>query len=331
MRIGTLSIGLAVFLACDVAAQPRPRRLAFEEMRFPDKDLGEKFKRFHAAAEKMAGPKWERLPFESRGEYRGRGFYFGEWCSFREDDRSGPFNYHGPNELTCVQLGAAYFVDEKDPDHLRKIIGMTLHSRWKPADFGWNAHVDYTSFNARPDPATTGHNEYLHIHWHFQPSAKHKTWPAAVELHRYGHAALALPLTSGGTNYMIIVHTKTAPWKPRVPDPEVLRLLASPETLRDQLLADHEELRKAVRATIASGGGIYSAFYDRPVLPGQKPEAPVHSTRPLSDADKEEILKQAEANIGARIASVKGHFKELHAAARKAFPIRECLIEARRP
>ncbi len=331
MRMASFLMGLAILLAGAGGAPSLPRRIALQEMLFPDRDLGDKFQRFHAAAEKMAGPRWERLPFASRGEYQGRGIYVAEWCSFREDDRNGPFNYHGPRELTCIQLGAAYVLDREDPDQRRKIIGLTLHSRWKPADFGWNAYVDYTTYNGKPDPATHSYDEYFHIRWHFHPAARQKTWPVAVELHLGGHAAFTTQLTSGGTSYIILVHTKTAPWRPRAPDEEVLRLLASPESLRDQLLADHRELLKAVRATIATGGGIYSAHYDYPAPPGRRPAAPVPSTRPLSDADKKAIIQQAEQEIGAKIATVTHHFRELHLAARKAFPLRECLREVRRP
>lgn len=146
-----------------------------------------------------------------------------------------------------------------------------------------------------------------------------------MELHLSGHATYATNLTIGGVSYGILVYTP-APARKVPADEEVLRLLASPEALRDQLLADQEGLLKELRATIPLNGGVHSARVERPVLPGKQPEPPMLSNRPLSDPEKAEVLKVAEREIGDRIATVKDHYKELHAAARKAFPLRECLL-----
>lgn len=325
MRITTLCLTLVLLLTRHAHAQ----RIELKDMLFPDKELGEKFKRIHAAAEKMAGPKWERMPYQSRGEYMGRGVYYGEWANFREDDLNGPFNYHGPKEVGYVQYGAFFFRDEKDPDHLRKIIGLTLHTRWKPADTGWTAYITYRTYNGKPDPATTAKDEYFNLRWHYHPLPTDKTVPAGMELNLHGHAWYATAFRSGDTLYLVGIPTKATVIEPRIPDKEVMRILASPESLRDQLLADHESLLKTTREVMKAGDSFYSARVERPAVPGKQPGAPELSSRPLTDADREKLIKQAEQEIGAKITSIKTHYKDLFAAARKAFPIGEVLIEAK--
>lgn len=135
MRLALLALSIMLCEAGPATAQAR--RIEFADMLFADKDFGAKFKRLHAAAEKMAGPKWERLPFESRGEYKGRGIYYGEWCSFREDDTTGPLNYNGPNELRFVQLGAASSSTRRTPSTCARSSGCTcIHVGSRPTSAG---------------------------------------------------------------------------------------------------------------------------------------------------------------------------------------------------
>lgn len=82
---------------------------------------------------------------------------------------------------------ANVLTDEKDPDHLRKPIGLHLYSRWKLANFRWNAHVTYASGNAKPDLTTNHHRKCLHIRWHYPYEVQSK------DVASNGRAASARP------------------------------------------------------------------------------------------------------------------------------------------
>ena len=100
-------------------------------------------------------------------------------------------------------------------------------------------------------------------------------------------------------------------------DDEVRRILKSPESLRDYLVVPYKNLLKRLNQVIPEEKGYLATLYPGPTV----------SNRRLSDAERQQVLKSACAEVELKIRTVENHYKELFAAQRKAFPLRECLGE----
>src|ERR1022692_4057040 len=78
------------------------RQLSLDEMQFADKALATKFRRIHAAAEKMAQQGWDHQSYETFPNPNAAGVAYAHWCTFVEQDRIPPINYNGPRELNTI-------------------------------------------------------------------------------------------------------------------------------------------------------------------------------------------------------------------------------------
>ncbi|MGL6097854.1 MAG: hypothetical protein ACRC7O_18890 [Fimbriiglobus sp.] len=119
-----------------------------------------------------------------------------------------------------------------------------------------------------------------------------------------------------------------------VVDAGVRRYLASPESYRDATLAEIgrvgtvEDLTRAILS-----GTVVSETIHYPneggIPPYSREESPPR--HPLTDAEAAEMAAECEKYLDGQRALVREHFREMHAAAKAAFPLDEYLPESPRP
>ena len=110
-------------------------------------------------------------------------------------------------------------------------------------------------------------------------------------------------------------------------DTDIVKLLESPESLRDQLLARQEQLLTRVKAELSAGRGIENALrMDRSPPPANAPPDYSRSSRQLTSDERAAILATAMTELEAQSATIRRDFHALHASVALAFPLRDCLL-----
>lgn len=314
LAIVSLFVGVASgSLAAWQDGQLSVRQLSVGDMSFADRALGDKFRRFHAAAEKMAKQGWDHKPYETFADRRLDGVAYAHWCTFVEQDRLVPINYGGPRELNTVQIGAFFDPNPENPNAHKNINGAFVYAKWKPADAGWSAYVSYGK--------TTRIRDVFDCSFYYFAGPKEKPGRLPlIESFLDGHANYSGMFLFGEAGKQTQYSYLVTSWeKPRqvVLDDEVRRILKSPESLRDFLLVPYKNLLKRLHQDIPEEKGYSAKVYPTPAV----------SDRRLSDAERKQVLQSACDEVEFKIRTVQNHYKALFAAQRKAFPLRECLGE----
>lgn len=287
------------------------RRIGVDEMSFADKALGDKFRRFHTAAEKMAKQGWDRKPYETFTDRRLDGVAYAHWCTFVEQDRLVPINYGGPRELNTIQIGAFFDPNPENPNAHKNINGVFLYAKWKPAEAGWSAYLGYGK--------TTRIRDVFDCSFYCFAGPKEKPGQLPlIESFLDSHANYSGMFLFGEAGKQTQYSYLVTSWeKPRqvVLDDEVRRVLKSPESLRDYLLVPYRNLLKRLHQEIPEEKGYRATVYPTPAV----------SERRLSDAERKQVLQSACDEVELKIRTVQTHYKALFVAQQKAFPLRESL------
>jgi hypothetical protein len=218
----------------------------------------------------------------------------------------------------------AFFEAKKDdPAASLKILSTRLDARYKPALEGWDAKIEYWT-----DP-----HDWLDCWWYHHQDPKKKWKPELALKIDFHPGNLIAQGDFGGTHYIVHVRGKNFARNTGKPMPiaEVCKVLATPESLRDHLVAAYTDQLKNIDDDTRADRGIVveAAFLDPAIAPPVK-GVPVASARSLTDDERKRLLKTASEQLNRQIAAVKNDFQALHAATRKAFPIRECLMEKKK-
>lgn len=343
------------------------RTISLEQMRFSSPELAAKLRCFDATANRFAEDDWHRRPYTTFPSYRARGVYFAEWATFPNERGRNPVNYHGPKELHCISIGAVFDADAVTtsrqsllprPEHGSgavsltappaeesllpnpEIVGVRLNARWKPAGEGWAATLRYRTFQGGDYPRSGKPDEDFRISFlRYPPPDSDGLLNFAetrIEYSRTGGAWYTADRIFGGSNgqpptmYEFVVNTTDAHDEARlpreVPDQDVRRMMATPEALRDFGLAAYTALAKKIDEDIPSGKALRRMQLARNLHHGESPDA-LHSDRPLSPEELDEVHQTARAAIDLKIRLLREDYQEMHAALLRAFPLLECVPE----
>lgn len=304
-------------------------------MRFTDDRLGEKLRRFHGFAAQPDGPESYHQPFLRRPDRPGT--FSLEAGSFRDAANQGTLNYHGPRKAWWMQI-VAYF-DPSEGYSQEKVGGLHVHARWKPAGAGWSAELRYTTYHGRVPPWAPNAQEHFELHFQRYTDAGPDPAPR-ITLRRDGGMSYTTQVAAddppGRTEYRIAVLTYDPDRKVgNPPDGDVLRILASPESLRDYGLKCCDYLAGKVEDDFASGEAVREAIRQLPpervqVNPrnGGPPADRTPSARKMTDDEKRRALEDARKQVRAQAAALARDYRELHAAVLKACPITDCVRPA---
>jgi hypothetical protein len=297
-------------------------------MRFADDRLGDKVRRFHGFAAQSDGPESYHQPFLRRPNHPGT--FSLEAGSFRDAANQGTLNYHGPRKARCMLI-VAYF-DPNEAFGKETVVGIHVHARWKPAGAGWAAELRYTTYHGRVPPWAPDARELFELHFQRYTDAGLDPAPR-ITLRRDGGMSYTTQLEAadppGRTVYRIGVLTYDPDRKASdPPDGDVLRILASPESLRDYGLKCCDYLAGKVEDDFASGEAVREAIRQPP--PEQVQASPrdagppadrTPSARRLTDDEKRRALEDARKQVRAQASVLAKDYRELHAAVLKACPI----------
>jgi hypothetical protein len=116
-------------------------------------------------------------------------------------------------------------------------------------------------------------------------------------------------------------------------DHTVQALGSTPETLRDQVLAELEAFRRQTREQFESdllSGGSLTLTDSRGATSAEPPRKDIALITELRAATKKALQDQVEQQIAAQETVVRDNFREIHAAIQQALPLRELLEELAR-
>ncbi|MCC7419883.1 MAG: hypothetical protein IT428_06370 [Planctomycetaceae bacterium] len=315
------------------------RTVSLGELKFDDPILKDKFHRYYRTASANSREGWIVRPLSTFPSKEARGVYYASWAPFDEDGHL-PHNYYGPREVLAIGLSAIYDADSSDPADRTRIVGLSLVSRWKPAGAGWIASLHYRTLNCRPTPRSKQPDEFFEARFTPNPELYRATPEVAlITLRRVGTGwyARSFPFPTSATkdeqstNYEVNVSTATLDEVQRErrdpPDADLRRILSSSEAMRDFGVREFEGLLEQLDVEIPSGKAVKSARLHRMLRFNEDPSA-LKSNRPLSDDERQEMLRQSRAEIERRIRILKDHHREMYQSLDRSFPIAELLQEA---
>lgn len=323
-------------------AQPAPptrdapcevRTVRLDQLRFLDEALGEKLRRMDAAANRIAGPTWHRRPYSTFTSPLAQGVYFAEWATFADANGRNPWNYHGPEEAHCIDLSA--FFDPKEPATVK---GIGLSARWKPGRAGWAATLRYVSNQGRGAGAR-GREEFNFSFTPFEDKGMARVDPVTTNAfgeRRTRRARMDFSYRGGWFSDIHLIGDTLYSFSVSAPAPavgqldaEVLRILASPESMRDFAAAQQETLVKRLKEDIPSGRALTRAEMANRV-PSRRGED-ARSTRKLTAEEKQLVLDDALVGVQWQLDCIRRDYKEMYAVLEHTFPIRECLLPSAKP
>src|SRR5581483_7833087 len=221
-------------------------------MKFADPKVGVKLRCFERMAKELATPAWFHRPFSTLAHLDAQGVYYATWATLAHEGGAA-WNYRGPKDLHCVSLGARFV-----PKGSEEIIGVALNALWRPASGGRSASLTYATFGGQPPK---GREEQFFVSF----MGRSKTGDEAgtnpqITLDYHGRHLYQSSPKFEGVTYNVEVHTHEPVELSRlskvVSDAEVKRILASPEAMRDFLLASYLKLQANIEVDIPSRKAI---------------------------------------------------------------------------
>ena len=297
--------------------------LEFEQLPFSDASFKRQVRLFHDLAERVAAKDWLVRRYQDL-RYSSAPRYVAVWQTSDVSGNEYPRNVRPYRSMGIALSGPSARGEEQ-------VTTAGVGGRWVPLE-GWAASVSLEVHSApQKVPFGTGTLAFV----------------ALVKAHdRFfrldaGRSENVIRLTE----YFVSVfvqpdRTLCYEYKGQLPSASSLRdsaedlaesrrrflaLYASPESLRDTVLAQLEKLRRLVQDQIPRLEGVNVIDYsgvrsDSPPIPS--PAARLH---PPSEETKKALLDQTLAELDSREKLVRENYREMHAAINKALPLGEVL------
>ena len=276
----------------------------FDQLEFANEAIQQKTRRFHDLAESIAGKGWfvQRYKDErnsSKPKFRGR------WMS--KDVRNG---YVSQRDRPFQSFEIMLSQKSKD-SKAEQLDRLSVSGRWVPRE-GWAAYV-----------STNGDE-----------------WSAAVGLvnehdgrFSFSSGEDSINLTADSVTATVKSGQISFKYQVRLPygsTPEdrakrkvkAERLLASPESLRDVLLEDLKAMHQLARSDDYLMKNVGAEDWSN--VRSDRPPLPVFPSENLLDeATRKDLIDGVSKKIEHHEELVRKHFKQMHAAIKKAMPIDE--------
>ena len=292
---------------------------------FADPLIERRFSWFNKFAESVAKSGWHHRPYETFPNRTSPTVYFAEWATFANDDGRNPVNYHGPQE--CHSLGS---IARFDPQNRTRITGIGFWCRWKPTDKGWSARIEYCTSNERPVLKGRARERFSLHFLHYPMLDDPDLLRNDIMIDREGNADYQTHFTVDKLVYDIKVttwdHAQNAWLEEKQPDAEIRRFMATAESFRDYCLGVFERLARKIETDFADGSAIGAAREMRMPEENEDPDS-LYSNRQMTAKEKESCLAKARADVKARMRLIKEHYREMYAAANKALPVLEMIMD----
>ena len=308
----------------DPALAPQPSSKAdLARLTFADPLVERRFTWFNAFAESVAKDGWHHRPYQTFANRTSPTVYFSEWATFANEDGRNPVNYAERRE--CHALSSVVNFDPQTPEC---IIGVGFWCRWKPADRGWSARIEYRTSNQRPTLHGRARERFSLHFQHYPLLDDPDLLRKDIMIDREGNADYQTYFLVDDLEYAVNVNTWNGVRKARLektqPDAEIRRIMATADSFRDYCLAVFKRLAKKIETDFASGAAIGAARENRMPEYGEDPSS-LYTARPMTAEEKESCLVNARADVQARIRVIKEHYREMYAAANKALPVLELI------
>ena len=268
-------------------------------LRFTSPELKTLFESVDAAARRVSQDNWWHQPFRNT---QSNGFWYqAVWATRKPSwDKRGFMN--GP--VHYLQVNASPGTTAQDPKLIRTVVISAVHMPTQ----GWGARCDFTR---RGGPK----NDVIELTLYRCNSGKPNR-----EM-QFTNSRCGGDKVFGQYRYKF-----GASLRPTRGEKVVRSYLASPENFRDTALANLDRLEEAVHESFEKETLIRLAPYPANWSPrdGAPPPLPT-DLEPLTDQQKTAMLRQALRQIAGRRATIRKHFRQMHAAAAKTFPLIDCL------
>ncbi|MCI0639358.1 MAG: hypothetical protein L0Y72_24765 [Gemmataceae bacterium] len=319
---GFVAMGPMTRLA--VPAQPPDKErpaLGVKDLRFNDGSVHALFLKLDAAAGALAKPGWTVLPYRNRTYRGGPTRYVAQWCQ-----SAGPKGEcicsRDPIPSHYVQLHGNALNMAGD-----QIDGLEIHAGYVPRK-GWGARLEYRTYNGKAAIGEMFSLFFFHDDFNQTRPVGQGKW--ALELgnsyftttKRYGDLTYGLQVSMYGDPKTWMGDTRT----PR--DRDVERYLSSPESFLAAALAEFDALEANARKHIPSGAAVRTVVDGKGARSDNPPKEVAQTVENrLTEKQLTAILGEALTDIEQRRKLVRAHFREMHAAARTAFPLLECIMQ----
>jgi len=242
----------------------------------------------------VSGDGWNHLPLRLIGS-----FVEEDWCRGRHAERGcsgGSFRETSGSEWMSIYT---LHYTTSWPE----VFGLGISAGKLPKSPGWGASFSLSSNGA----SIVG--EGLHVRFHRMAK---------------GRVAESVAL---GDSYQYTLYERTLDHRPSGSQEEVLsRLVASPESLRDEALAGIDALEALAVAAIDAG--TLKKCIQGPYLGDGVP--PVCDYQPLDASDTALARKKLQAELGAQRAHIQTHHRNFHALLKQLVPA-ECFPTVTEP
>lgn len=279
-------------------AQPEP--VTFEQLSFADEKFRQHARRFHDWGEQLAQPAGKKGLYDA-GRISAASnsiTYTAWWQSHKENSNA---RSHDARSLTMRLEGPRH-------DGIERLNYLGVEARWQPLN-EWNSHVSFLI-----DPRTKGAPRRALVAHASRPGHVNDRGNPIDPVSPY--IAVAVQAQPQVRYTFTIGRTKHRDFA------DSLELLyGKPETMRDELLADLEELRQQARKLLASGGAT-TVYDERDATSAEPPrETPVAfaQTRPTAATEKA-LADGVEKQLLALETTLHADYLAIHAAIQKAMP-----------
>jgi hypothetical protein len=299
-------------------------------LEYHDPVIRERLQRIDAAARRIADPRGHHVAWHE--SWHGPHTistrqwwmdYHALWC-LQSSTPDHLCTWQAERPVHCIHLRASHH-----PDNPKKVRGLDLNATWRPEGGRWGVRVSYHTFKENVEVAKV-HEQFGLT---FFDQKKPPDSDAVLGIPGGGHY-----MTKRFGNYEYAISAPTNYGDQH--DPR--KFLASAEAFRDAGLAVIDEVEPLIRKQVASGEAVRSVI-DHDIVktriaggthggdpPREEPyhpkfEAPLPEKYHLTEAQKQEVLKEMLADLDRRRGLLREHHREMYAAAQKAFPLQECL------
>ena len=257
---------------------------------FSSADLERRITELDRCISDLAGAGWTHVPYKQIGN-----FYEASWCRGAGARQNCAFAESSADnrDQHAIALYTLFY-----PREFPQVFGLGLNVRWVPSAQGWGA-----GFYFSEDGKTiVGEGFGLDFFFYAAPTGKPKS-----TLHLGSGYGYAIRETK-------VQHTSGLPLRE-----DLAQYLKSPEAMRDRGLMMLEALQAKVESTLQSH---QASTCDYGPVRGNLP--PICTPRPLTRAEEDQALAEAQASLGSQRQLLQDNYQELYATLLKAFPLDRC-------
>jgi hypothetical protein len=259
-------------------------------LKFSSADLERRMTELDRCIRDMAGAGWTHVPHKQIGN-----FYEASWCrgaGARQNCVIAESSADNRDQHTITLYTLFY------PREFPQVFGLGLNVRWVPLAQGWGA-----SFYFSEDGKTiVGEGFGLDFFFYAASTGKPKS-----TLHL-------------GSGYEYDIHETKVRHNSGLPLREDLaQYLKSPEAMRDRGLTMLQALQTEVKGTLQSH---QASTCDHGPVQGNLP--PICTPRPLTRAEEDQSLAEAQASLSGQRQLLQDNYQELYATLLRAFPLDRC-------